>query len=72
MSTKITERSESRATFESVDDLARYLGVSRTNAYAGLRAGTIPGIRLGKRFIVPRAAIDQWLLSAAGTVNAAA
>jgi len=48
----------------SVDELARELGVGRMAIYEGLRAGKIPSIRLGKRFILPRAAIEKWLLSA--------
>ena len=52
------------STFESVRELARYLGISQSLAYDGLRAGTIPSIRLGKRFIIPRAAIQRWLATA--------
>jgi excisionase family DNA binding protein len=61
---------QSKNVIPSVDHLARELGISRQSAYAGLRAGTIPGIRLGKRFIIPRAAIDQWLKSAGQAVHA--
>jgi excisionase family DNA binding protein len=56
----------SNAVYSSADELARELGVSRVAVYAGLRAGTIPSIRLGKRFILPRAAIARWLESAGG------
>jgi excisionase family DNA binding protein len=49
------------AVYHSVDELARELGISRALAYAGLRDGTIPSIRLAKRFIIPRAAISDWL-----------
>jgi len=42
------------------------LGISRASAYAGLRDGSIPHIRIGKRrYIIPRAAIDLWLKNAA-------
>jgi excisionase family DNA binding protein len=58
------------ATYNSVDELAAELGVSRATAYTGLREGTIPGIRLGNRFIIPRAAVSQWLRSAGGHVAA--
>ncbi len=54
----------SKPTFDSVDELAAYLGISRQGVYAGLRKGKIPHIRLGKRFIIPRAAVDEWLRSA--------
>lgn len=45
------------------DDLAKMLGTSRATVYAGLRNGRIPSRRIGKRFIIPRAAIDEWLRS---------
>jgi excisionase family DNA binding protein len=62
-------RKESDAVFPSVEDLARHLRLSRHSTYEGLRAGTIPGIRVGKRFVLPRAAIAEWLRTA-GAVNA--
>ena len=43
------------------DDLAEKLGVGRGAVYEGLRNGTIPSIRLGKRFIIPKSAIEEWL-----------
>ncbi len=52
------------AVFESVDELARHLRISRAKTYQELRAGNIPSIRLGRRFILPRAAISIWLSSA--------
>jgi len=50
--------------YPDVDALAADLGISRQSAYAGLRNGDIPSIRLGKRFILPRAAIQEWLRTA--------
>jgi excisionase family DNA binding protein len=47
--------------YGSVDELANELGISRQSAYAALRLGKIPSIRLGKRFIIPRSAIAEWL-----------
>jgi excisionase family DNA binding protein len=52
------------AIFPSIDALAQELGVGRTAVYKGLRDGTIPAIKLGKRFVLPRAAIMKWLESA--------
>jgi excisionase family DNA binding protein len=60
-----------RSVYPSVDALAEELGISRQSAYAGLREGTIPSIRLGKRFIIPRAAVQEWLRKA-GRSGAAA
>jgi len=51
-------------TYDSVEQLAAELGISRATAYVGLRNGTIPAIRLGKRFVIPRAAISEWLRNA--------
>jgi excisionase family DNA binding protein len=47
----------------SPDDLARILGISRNGVYAGLRNGKIPHIRIGRRFVIPKAAVDSWFLS---------
>jgi excisionase family DNA binding protein len=50
--------------YQSVDQLARELGLSRQSVYVHLRNGKIPSIRLNKRFIIPRSAIEDWLKSA--------
>jgi excisionase family DNA binding protein len=56
--------------YRSVDELAQELGISRQSCYRGLRDGSIPvGIRIGKRFILPRAAVRNWLASAGGRVE---
>lgn len=38
----------------SVEDAASALGISRGLAYSLVREGSIPSIRLGKRWVVPR------------------
>jgi len=58
------------ATYDSVDELAAELRISRQSAYKALRNGAIPSIRLGKRFIIPRAAIAEWLKNAGGRLMA--
>ena len=35
--------------------------LGRSTIYTLLKAGTIPSIRLGKKFFTPRAAFDSWL-----------
>jgi excisionase family DNA binding protein len=52
-------------TYESVEDLAEDLNLGRSVTYKCLREGTIPSIRLGKKFIIPRSAIAEWLLKQA-------
>jgi excisionase family DNA binding protein len=54
---------EERATY-TINELKQVLGVGRDHIYAGLRAGRIPHLRMGKRFIIPRAAVDLWLKNA--------
>jgi len=45
----------------SVDEAAELLGVSRFTAYAAIRGGTLPAIRIGKRILVPKVALDRML-----------
>jgi excisionase family DNA binding protein len=48
----------------SVEEAGRILGISRGSAYAYARNGSIPTIKLGKRLLVPRAALDRLLMGA--------
>ena len=45
----------------SVPEAARLLGVSRGVGYEAARSGDLPTIRLGRRLLVPRAALDRML-----------
>jgi excisionase family DNA binding protein len=49
------------AVFNSVEELANHIGLSLSSTHKGLRAGMIPSIRVGKRFIISRAAVQRWL-----------
>ena len=44
----------------SVPEIARRLDIGRLAVYAMLDQGTIPAIRLGRRWIVTRHAYDHW------------
>jgi excisionase family DNA binding protein len=44
----------------AVGEIAERLGVGRLAVYAMLEQGIIPGIRLGRRWIVTQAAYEQW------------
>ena len=55
----------------SVEEMGRILGIGRTRAYALARSGEIPAIRLGKRLLVPKAAIDRLLGELNGPTAAA-
>lgn len=56
----VTNNSKS-SVFDSVEELAAELNLSRAKTYEALRKGQIPSIRVGKRFIIPRAAVRRWL-----------
>ena len=45
----------------SVDDAALLLGLSRASAYAGVKEGQIPSLRIGHRIRVPTAALRAML-----------
>ena len=49
-----------RATL-TVEEAARLLGVGRNQGYEAVRAGTIPSLRIGRRLLVPKAALDRLL-----------
>lgn len=55
--------------YRNVDELARELGLGRLTVYGALRDGTIPSIRVGRRYLLPRAAIQEWLRSAGGQLK---
>jgi excisionase family DNA binding protein len=44
----------------SVPEIANHLSVGRLAVYAMLEQGLLPGIRLGRRWIVTRAAFQAW------------
>jgi len=54
----------------TVVEAARLLGISRETAYDLVRRGAIPSIRLGRRILVPKKALDE-LLSRAKVSEAA-
>jgi excisionase family DNA binding protein len=45
----------------TVPEAARLLGLSRMSAYNGIRTGQIPSIRVGRRVLIPRAALGRLL-----------
>ena len=44
----------------SVEEIARRLEIGRLAVYAMLEQGIMPGIRLGRRWIITRHAYEQW------------
>jgi excisionase family DNA binding protein len=45
----------------SVPEAARLLGISRTHAYGLVARGELVHVRLGRRIVVPRRAIEKLL-----------
>mgnify|MGYP006294497669 CR=1 FL=1 len=45
--------------FVGVQEAAAFLGIGRSAAYAAIRSGTIPSIRVGRSWRIPTAALRQ-------------
>ena len=45
----------------SIEEFAARVGIGRTLAYQAAIRGEIPTRRIGRRLIVPKAALDAWL-----------
>ena len=45
----------------SVEEAARLLGISKTSAYQATQVGELPTVRIGRRLLVPKAALDRLL-----------
>ena len=58
----------SQSTYRSVAELAVELSLSERSTRDALRRGEIPHIRVGRRFILPKAAIAEWLRTAGRAV----
>jgi excisionase family DNA binding protein len=52
--------SDNRLVF-TVDEARQLLGLSRELAYAAVRSGEIPSIRIGRRLLIPRRALMAML-----------
>ena len=50
-------------------DTGKALGLGRNSTYDAARRGDIPTIRIGRRILVPKAALNRLLESAGKTVN---
>ena len=45
----------------TIDDLAKYLQVSKSSLYKLVQTGRLPGQKVGKHWRFSRAVIDRWL-----------
>lgn len=59
--TDTTPAADEDLTVLTVDEAAAMLRISRGLAFAAVRAGTIPYIRIGRRILVPRALLSEML-----------
>ena len=66
-STPVNQLAE-RAVY-TVVEVAQLLSLSRGTAYALVRDGTIPAMRLGNRWVIPRARFHAWLDSLTDDTN---
>ena len=64
MSIQVEPDASKRATYNLYPEAANILGVGRSAAYEGARKGDIPTIRIGRRLLVPRQALERLLQSA--------
>lgn len=49
----------------TVEEAATLLGLSRSFAYEAVQRGDIPSMRIGKRILVPKGALERWLTNVA-------
>jgi excisionase family DNA binding protein len=49
----------------SVPDLARRLGIGIESMYGAIKRNEVPHLKIGRRIILPKAAIQEWLKSPA-------
>jgi len=45
-------------------EVSELLGLSRNTTYEAIRNGTIPSVRVGKRLLVPKKALERMLETA--------
>ena len=60
---KVLSPAQRRSTL-TVEEAAEILGLSRAFAYEAVTRGEIPSIRIGRRILVPKVALERLLNSA--------
>lgn len=63
-----TERDQVDRLVWSVEEAGRQLGISRAHAYELIARGELPHLRLGRRLVVPKRAIEKLLTRADSTL----
>jgi excisionase family DNA binding protein len=54
----------------TVEEAARIMGIGRGSAFEAVRRGDIPSIRIGRRLVVPRVALERLLAAPERTTAA--
>lgn len=54
------EKQELRQTL-TISEVGEILGIGRNSAYEAAQRGDFPVLRVGKRFLVPKAALEKFL-----------
>lgn len=54
----------------TVKETAQMLGLSRNSVYQGIAIGEIPHIKVGKRILIPRLALERILAEAGSKARA--
>ena len=60
MGTKMNFTKDNRRTYD-IGEVARLLGIGRNQGYEAAHRGDFPTIKIGKRLLVPKAALDRLL-----------
>lgn len=63
MRTREELRNENRLVY-TVEEVAKLLLLSRNSVYNGIAMGEIPAIKVGKRILIPRAALEEMMKQA--------
>lgn len=61
MDVKSTTELSTLPEFFAPDKLAAVFPISRSTLYRALRRGEIPSLRVGKRFVLSRRHLEQWV-----------
>jgi excisionase family DNA binding protein len=48
-----------------IEEAAKILGISRNTAYDAVKTGQLPTVKIGRRFLVPKVALDRLLQNVA-------
>jgi excisionase family DNA binding protein len=57
----MTEPTHTASPVLTVEEAAQLLRISRQSAYAAVRAGELPVVKIGRRLLVPRHRLEQML-----------